>query len=449
MSKHYDLIAIGAGSGGLSVAERAALYGAKVAVIESAKLGGTCVNVGCVPKKVMWYAADIAHSLQRAAGFGFNVAEINFDWQKLVANRQSYVNGINDWYDGYLKSANVDVIRGLARFIDKRTLEVAGQLYSADHIVIAPGTSPVVPNIPGADLGITSDGFFALENLPKRIIIEGAGYIGVELAGVLNSLGSEVTIVSRSGHLVSHFDELIQRHLTEIMLEEGVRIIGPSTVSSVKRSSDQLLEVKLSNGETLAGFDQVLWAIGRDPNVANLNLKEIGVHCDSRGFITTDDYQQTNVENVYAIGDVTGRVPLTPVAIAAGRRLADRLFNNQQQRKLVYSNIPSVMFSHPPIGTVGLTEADARKKYGDAVKVYTSTFTPMKYTFSSHAAKTAMKLVTVGEDEKIVGCHIIGDGADEMLQGFAVAVRMGARKQDFDDTVAIHPSSAEELVTMR
>lgn len=431
------------------MAEKAALYGAKVAVVESAKLGGTCVNVGCVPKKIMWYAADIAHSLQRADGFGFTLGKSEFDWKKLVANRQSYIGGINNWYEGYLKDANVDVIRGEASFVDKRTLDVGGEQFSADHIVIAPGTTPIIPNIPGAELGITSDGFFALNQLPKRVLIEGAGYIGVELAGVLNSLGAQVTIVSRSGHIVSHFDELIQRQLTETLLQEGVKIVGGCTVSSVKKQADQLLEVGLSNGESLAGFDQVLWAIGRSPNVAKLNLKEIGVHCDNRGFITTDEYQQTNVENVYAIGDVTGRAPLTPVAIAAGRRLADRLFNHQTERKLVYSNIPTVMFSHPPIGTVGLTEAEARKKYGDEVRIYTSTFTPMKYTFAKHSAKTAMKLVTVGQEEKIVGCHIIGDGADEMLQGFAVAIRMGATKQDFDDTVAIHPSSAEELVTMR
>jgi len=449
MSKHYDLIAIGAGSGGLSVVERAAMYGAKVAVVESSKLGGTCVNVGCVPKKIMWYAADIAHTLQRAEGFGFSVDKKGFDWKKLVDNRQSYISGINNWYDGYLKDANVDVIHGEATFVDKRTLTVAGEQFSADHIVIAPGTMPIVPNIPGAELGITSDGFFALNDIPKKILIEGAGYIGVELAGVLRSLGSDVTIVSRSGHIVSHFDELIQRQLTETLLDEGIKIVGGCTVTAVKLQSDQGLEVSLSNNKNLSGFDHVLWAIGRLPNVANLNLKEIGVHCNDRGFITTDEYQQTNVENVYAIGDVTGRAPLTPVAIAAGRRLADRLFNNQAERKLDYSNIPTVMFSHPPIGTVGLTEAEARKKYGDAVKVYTSSFTPMKYTFASHAAKTAMKLVTVGDEEKIVGCHIIGDGADEMLQGFAVAIRMGACKQDFDDTVAIHPSSAEELVTMR
>ena len=449
MSKHYDLIAIGAGSGGLSVVERAAMYGAKVAVVESAKLGGTCVNVGCVPKKVMWYAADIAHSLQRAEGFGFTVANTQFSWQKLVSNRESYVGGINNWYVDYLKDANVDVIQGTATFIDKRTLEVAGEQFSADHIVIAPGTTPIVPDIPGAELGITSDGFFALTELPKNILIEGAGYIGVELAGVLNSLGCKVTIVSRSGHIVSHFDEMIQRQLTETLLDEGVEIVGGCTVASVEKQADQTLSATLSNGEQLGGFDQVLWAIGRSPNVEKLNLQEIGVHCNDRGFITTDDYQQTNVEKVYAIGDVTGRAPLTPVAIAAGRRLADRLFNNQAERKLVYSNIPTVMFSHPPIGTVGLTEAEARQRYGDSVKVYTTRFTPMKHTFSEHAAKTAMKLVTVGIEEKIVGCHIIGDGADEMLQGFAVAIRMGACKQDFDDTVAIHPSSAEELVTMR
>ena len=450
MSKEYDLIAIGGGSGGLSVAERAAAYGARCAVIERGDIGGTCVNVGCVPKKVMWYGANMAYALQNASDYGFDIKLNSFNWQKLVKGRQSYINGINSWYHGYLKENKIDEITGSACFVDANTLEVNGESYSAPHIVIAPGTTPVTPSLPGANLGITSDGFFALQEQPKNVAIVGSGYIAVEFAGVLNALGTEVTLLVRGPQVLSHFDVLLRDILTKELLSSGINVITNTSVEGVEKTGESGLHLRCSNNQHYEGFDCLIWAIGRDPNIEGLNLAVTGVELNERGMIKVDDFQNTNVPGIYALGDVTGRVPLTPVAIAAGRRLADRLFNQQTDRRLEYENIPTVIFSHPPAGTVGLSEEDARRKLGeDAVKVYQTTFTPMAYAFTSHQPQTAMKLVVSGEDEKVVGCHIIGDGADEMLQGFAVAIKMGATKADFDNTVAIHPTSAEELVTLR
>jgi glutathione reductase (NADPH) len=449
MTKHYDLISIGGGSGGLSAAERAATYGAKCAVIESGKMGGTCVNVGCVPKKVMWYGAEMAQSLKNASSYGFDVNVYGFSWAKLVVAREKYIKGINDWYHTYLADSNIDEIQGAARFVDAKTLEVNGERYTADHIVIAPGGVPAVPDTAGAELGITSDGFFALTEQPKRVAVVGAGYIAVELAGVLNSLGSDVSLLLRRGHFLGNFDAMLRDTLMEEMVNNGVNIMPNISCTQVEKADDGSLTLNFSNGQQLTEIDQLIWAIGRKPNTAALNLGAARVEHDANGVIPTDEFQNTNVPGIYAVGDVTGRAQLTPVAVAAARRLADRLFNNQPERKLDYENIPSVMFSHPPIGTVGLTEEQAREKHGDAVKVYQTRFTAMAHAFTKHQPSTAMKLVTVGAQEKVVGVHIIGQGADEMLQGFAVAVKMGATKSDFDNTVAIHPTSSEELVTLR
>ena len=449
MAKHYDLIAIGGGSGGLSVAERAASYGAKCAVIERGKIGGTCVNVGCVPKKVMWNGAHLAHALKHAVDYGFDLDVKGFNWAKLVEARERYIQGINTWYHGYLANSHIEEISGHARFVDARTLEVNGDHYSADHIVIAPGSTPIVPDIPGAQLGITSDGFFALQEQPNNAAIVGSGYIAVELAGVLHALGTDVTIFVRGNTLLSHFDVLMRDTLYREMLSTGINVLTNSPVQSVSKTSQGRIQVQCHNSQHYEGFDCLLWTVGRRPNVQGLNLEVTGVDTADDGAIITDAFQNTNVAGIYAIGDVTEHVPLTPVAIAAGRRLADRLFNRQSNRHLQYENIPTVVFSHPPIGTVGLTEEQAKQKYGNEVKAYTTEFTPMVYAFTTSQSKTAMKLVVAGEEEKIVGCHIIGAGADEMLQGFAVAIKMGATKSDFDNTVAIHPTSAEELVTMR
>ncbi|MEM7292278.1 MAG: glutathione-disulfide reductase [Pseudomonadota bacterium] len=447
MTKHYDLIAIGAGSGGLSVANRAAKYGARCAVVEFDKLGGTCVNRGCVPKKIMWYGASVAHMLKDAKGYGFDVSVNGFDWPKLVEVRERYISNINEWYVGYLAGDNIDVVRGHARFLDSTTLDVDGTQISADKIVIAPGGTPTVPDVPGAELGITSDGFFLLNEQPKKVAVIGAGYIAVELAGMLAALGSDVTQVIRKQQFLREFDPLVASALDKSMRDDGVTIVNNTQIAGLREDSGGVV-IETDGGETLGAFDKVIWAIGRSPLSADLNLGAAGVEVDKRGYIPTDEWQATNVPHIFAIGDVTGRAQLTPVAIAAGRRLADRLYDGQSDRKLNYDNIATVVFSHPPIGTVGLTEPQARETFGDGVKTYTTEFTAMYNAFTDHTPPTAMKLIVEGDEERIVGCHMIGLGVDEMLQGFAVAIRMGATKRDFDDTVAIHPTSAEELVTL-
>ena len=449
MTQHFDLIAIGGGSGGLSAAERAASYGKNCAVIERGKMGGTCVNVGCVPKKVMWYGAQLAHALDEATDYGFDVSKQGFDWSKLVEQREGYISGINNWYHSYLADSNIAEIVGDASFVDAHTVEVDGKQYTADHIVISPGTEPVVPDIPGAEHGITSDGFFALTEQPKRVAVVGSGYIAVEIAGLMQALGSDVSLLIRREHVLGSFDAMLREVLMEEMIDAGVNILSSMQIERVEKIEDGSLTLHCSGGHSISGFDCLLWAVGRAPNIEGLNLPAAGVETDEQGYIPSDDFQHTNVDKVYAVGDVTGRAALTPVAIGAARRLADRLFNNMKDRKLDYNNIPTVVFSHPPIGTVGMSEDEARAEHGDAVKVYSSRFTPMYHAFTKHTSKTALKLVCVGAQEKVVGVHIIGIGADEMLQGFAVALRMGATKKDLDDTVAIHPSSAEELVTMR
>ena len=445
----YDLIAVGAGSGGLSVVERAASYGQKCAVIERGKMGGTCVNVGCVPKKIMWFGANLVHSIKDAGSYGFDVNQQGFDWSKLVEKREAYISGINDWYYGYLKDLGIDEISGDAHFIDDHTVEVDGKQYSANHIAIATGTVPSKPQISGAEHAITSDGFFALTEQPENVAIVGSGYIAVELAGVLNSLGTRVTLYLRKKHVLGEFDKLVSTTLFDELQNSGIELKTECQIESISKNTSGLLSVEDNQGNTQSGLDQVIYAVGRSPDHKKLNIDKTGVELDNRGYILTDLYQNTNQPHIFALGDITGRAPLTPVAIAAGRRLADRLYNEQSDRHLDYENIATVVFSHPPIGTVGLTEATAREQYGDEIKVYQTSFTAMYNAISGHAAPTAMKLVCLGVEEKVIGLHMIGPGCDEMLQGFAVAIRMGATKRDFDDTVAIHPTSSEELVTMR
>ncbi len=449
MTKHYDLIAIGGGSGGLSAAERAARYGARCAVVEAGRLGGTCVNVGCVPKKVMWYGAEIASMLRDATDYGFDIEQRGFDWNRLKQRRDNYVNNINSWYHTFLADSNIDELQGHARFVDAHTLEVAGEHYTADHIVIAPGSYSVVPSIEGAEQGITSDGFFELEQQPKRVAVVGSGYIAVELAGVFCALGSEVTMFLRKEHLLRPFDSMLRENLMEEMLNAGVSILSGAQLTRIERQTDGTLDILCDNGQRHTGFDHLVWAVGRSPNSAGLDMVNAGIESDEEGYIRVDTFQNTNVSGVYALGDVTRAPQLTPVAIAAARRLSDRLFGGMKDRRLDYSLVPSVVFSHPPIATVGLTESEAREGHGSAVKVYQTRFTPMYNAITRYESKVAMKLVCVGAQEKVVGCHIIGMGADEMLQGFAVAIRMGATKQDLDDTIAIHPTASEELVTMR
>jgi len=443
----YDLIAIGGGSGGVAAARRAAKHGAKCAVVEFDRLGGTCVNRGCVPKKVMWYGAHIAHTIKDAAGYGFDVEQKGFDWTKLVSDREQYIARLNGIYEKNLGKENVEYLAGFGSLIDQHTVKVGDKSYTAERILLAPGGTPVVPNIPGSELGITSDGFFELTEMPKKVAVVGAGYIAVELAGMLNSLGAEVSLIIRKSHFLREFDDLLSSTLTDIMNDDGLSIIANTELAELKPNANGINLVSHDNRD-LGDYDQVIWAIGRRPLIEDLNLQAAGVETDENGYIPTDLLQQTNVENIFAIGDVTGRAQLTPVAIAAGRRLAERLYAGMHERQLNYDNIASVVFSHPPIGAVGLTEKEARDKYGDEVKCYQASFTPMYHAFTTHPQKTAMKLVVTGKQEKVVGIHMIGAGVDEMLQGFAVALKMGATKKDFDDTVAIHPTSSEELVTL-
>ena len=444
----FDLICIGGGSGGLACAQRAAEYGAKTAVIESHRLGGTCVNVGCVPKKVMWNAAGIAMSLADAADYGFDVRVGDSDWSMLKHKRDAYIVRLNGIYARNLAAKGVTHVHGTARFIDAHTVEVEAQRLSAPHIVIATGGIPTVPHLPGAELGITSDGFFALERRPPRVAIVGSGYIATELAGAFHELGSQVELFIRKDHLLTHFDAMLGKSLMRETRAQGM-IIHEHVVPAALEERSGHKTLVAADGRAFEGFDCVLWAIGRSANVAQLNLPSIAVALDPNDFVLTDEFQNTSVSGVYAVGDVTGRAALTPVAIAAGRRLGDRLFDGQTERRLDYNLIATVVFTHPPIGTVGMSESEARCVYGDAVKVYVSDFTPMYHALTTRKSHTDMKLVCVGPEQKIVGCHVIGAGADEMMQGFAVAIRLGATKQDFDDTVAIHPTSSEELVTMR
>ena len=444
----FDLISIGGGSGGLACAQRAAEYGARTAVIEPKRLGGTCVNVGCVPKKIMWNASGVALSLQDANDYGFDVKAGESDWAELKRKRDAYVLRLNGIYERNLAAKGVSYVRGAARFIDAHTVEVNGRRLGARHIVIATGGRPSLPDIPGAHLGISSDGFFDLETRPKRVAVVGSGYIACELAASFRELGSDVEQFIRTDRLLSNFDVMLGKSLKREVRALGMVIHEHAVIAAVREDAGKKTLIA-QDGREFAGFDCLLWAIGRDANVAGLDLQSAGVALDEADYVITDAFQNTNVAGVYAIGDVTGRAALTPVAIAAGRRLSDRLFGGKPDRRLDYGMIPTVIFTHPPIGTVGASEAEARASYGDAVKVYVADFTPMYHAMTGRKTHTDMKLVCVGPEQRIIGCHILGLGADEMLQGFAVAIRMGATKADFDDTVAIHPTSAEELVTMR
>ncbi len=445
---NYDYIVIVGGSGGVATARRAAEYGAKVLLIEAQRLGGTCVNVGCVPKKLMWYAANIAHTLDTARHYGFGIHGHDFDWKRLKHDRDAYIRRLNDIYVTMLDKAGVTLVRGFARFVDSHTVAVDGQHYSAPHIVITTGGQPVLPAIPGAELGISSDGFFELEHQPQQVVVVGAGYIAVELAGVLRGLGSEVILVVRRDQAMRSLDALLRDELMTHLRDSGIHIVTHTQIAHVSLNPQGRLDISTTPDGVNLTADTLLWAIGRRANTDQLNLAAAGVNCETSGVIPVDEWQNTNISGIYAIGDIIGHHELTTVAIAAGRKLAARLFNQQSQSRLDYDNVPTVIFSHPPIGTVGLTEAQAREQYPD-IKTYTTRFTALYHALSEHKPKTAMKLVCAGSEERVVGCHIIGEGADEMLQGFAVAIKMGACKNDFDDTVAIHPTSAEELVTLR
>ena len=461
MAKHYDYIAIGGGSGGIASINRAAMYGKKCALIEDKHLGGTCVNVGCVPKKVMWYGANMATAIhQYAPDYGFNLDVKSFDFATLVENRQAYIGRIHQSYNSGLAKNDVDVLHGFAKLLDKNRVEVTRhdgttEVVTADHILLAMGGRPMRPAIEGAELGIDSDGFFELTELPPRVAIVGSGYIGVEIAGVLNALGSQTHLLVRGQRILKSFDADIVNTLSSIMQNDGIEFHYDTLPQQVRKNDDGSLAIALSTGKTLT-VDCLIWATGRVPATDNLNLENVGVELNAQGFGKVDTYQNTSVEGIYAVGDIIEHgIQLTPVAVAAGRRLSERLFNNKPNEHLDYNLVPSVIFSHPPIGTVGMSEENAVKGYGiNCVKVYQSNFTPMYSAITSHREPCKMKLICVvtgenGAEEKVVGLHGVGFGVDEMIQGFAVAIKMGATKKDFDDTVAIHPTGSEEFVTMR
>lgn len=445
--QRYDFLIIGGGSGGIAAANRAASYGARCALIESGRLGGTCVNVGCVPKKIMWNAAHLQHLLHHSHVAGVHPAAPGAAWGRLVALRDQHIAKLNGIYAQRLDQNQVHRIRGHATFTGPNEVAVAGEAFTAAHILIAAGGAPILPAIPGAEAGVTSDGFFALQSQPARVAIVGSGYIAVELAGMLQALGSAVTLLMRGGRVLSSFDEMLSTDLTTAMVQQGIRIHSGVQVTRVTRAGAEIA-LTLTDGAALGGFDALIWAVGRAPASAALNLGATGVCLNAAGFVPVDAYNNTNAPGIYAVGDITGGPALTPVAIATGRALADRLFGGMRDRSVPLDLIPTVIFSHPPIGTIGLTEGAARAQHRD-VRVYQARFTPLALALSSEPVKTSMKLITAGPEERVVGCHILGDGADEMLQGFAVAIRMGATKRDFDRTLAIHPTSAEELVTMR
>jgi glutathione reductase (NADPH) len=405
--------------------------------------------LGCVPKKVMWNAAELADAFEHARDYGFDLRVAGHDWATLKRGRDAYVRRLNGIYQRNLDRKSIATIRSAGRFVRPREIvDTAGEVYAAEHVVIATGGRPDVPALAGAELGITSDGFFALEHRPRRVAIVGSGYVAVELGGVLNALGAETVLFVRVG-LLRSFDSLLSEELAKQMRDAGVEIVTGAVPRAVRGAAGDLT-LATADGRSFSGFETLIWAIGRSPRTGSLALERAGVELDAQRAVLVDGFQNTSAERVYAIGDVTGRALLTPVAIAAGRRLADRVFGGERDRRLSYELLPTVVFSHPPIGTVGLSEAAARERYKDQpIKVYRSEFVPMFYALGDVKPQTAMKLVTVGAEEKVVGCHVIGPGADEMIQGFAVALTMGARKRDFDDTLAIHPTSAEEMVTMR
>ncbi|KND02568.1 glutathione-disulfide reductase [Spizellomyces punctatus DAOM BR117] len=457
--KIYDYLVLGAGSGGIASARRAASYGAKVAIVENSRFGGTCVNVGCVPKKIMWTAASFAEALREAKGYGFDLDVRGFSWEAVKQKRDAYIKRLNGIYENNLAKDGIEKIRGTAKFVDKKTVEVNGELYSGKHILIATGSYAWIPPAPGArEYGITSDGFFELEHMPKKVAVVGAGYIGIELAGVFHYLGADVSLFIRHDEFLRSFDDVIRSTVMEEYEKSGLKIIKCSTIRKVENKGDNLkknLTFSVENKDTNSfgdfdGFEEVLFAIGRKASTDSLNLGVTGVTTNGEGYIISDEWQNTEQEGVYALGDVCGVAMLTPVAIAAGRRLSDRLFGGKKDSKLDYDNIPSVIFSHPPCGSVGLSEAEAATKYGkDNLKIYVSKFTNMHFALTEHKETTLYKLVCVGPEEKVVGLHIVGKASDEILQGFAVAIKMGATKADFDNTVAIHPTAAEEIVTMR
>lgn len=447
MAYDFDLYVIGAGSGGVRSARFAAGFGAKVAVAESRYLGGTCVNVGCVPKKLLVYGAHFAEDFEQAQGFGWTLGDASFDWPTLIANKDREIHRLNGIYRNLLVNSGVTLHEGHAKLIDPHQVEVNGQRYTAKHILIATGGWPQIPDIPGREHAISSNEAFFLKELPKRVLVVGGGYIAVEFAGIFHGLGADTTLLYRGELFLRGFDGAVRKHLQEELTKRGMNLQFNSDIKRIDKQADGSLSVTLKDGRELVA-DCVFYATGRRPMLDNLGLENTGVKLDERGFVEVDEQYQSAEPSILAIGDVIGRVQLTPVALAEGMAVARRLFKPEQYRPVDYRMIPTAVFSLPNVGTVGLTEEQAREE-GHEVQIFESRFRPMKLTLTECQERTLMKLVVDAKTDKVLGCHMVGPDAGEIVQGLAIALKAGATKRDFDETIGVHPTAAEEFVTMR
>lgn len=447
MSFDFDLFVIGAGSGGVRAARFAAGFGARVAVAESRYLGGTCVNVGCVPKKLLVYSAHFSEDFEQASGFGWTTDKPTFDWTTLIANKDREIHRLNEIYRSLLVNSGVTLMEGHARLIDPHTVEINGQRFSAANILIATGGWPHVPEIPGKELAITSNEAFFLKRLPRRVLVVGGGYIAVEFASIFHGLGSETILVYRGEKILRGFDGSVRQHLHEELVKKGLTLEYNADIARIEQQDDDSLRVTLKDGRQIL-TDCVFYATGRRPMLDNLGLENTAVALDDKGFIKVDEEYRTTEPSILALGDVIGRVQLTPVALAEGMAVARRLFRPEEYRPVDYKMIPTAVFSLPNIGTVGLSEEEARSA-GHKVTIFESRFRPMKLSFSTSEEKTLMKLIVDADTDKVLGCHMVGPEAGEIIQGIAVALKAGATKRVFDDTIGIHPTSAEEFVTLR
>ena len=447
MSHDFDLFVIGAGSGGVRAARFAAGYGARVAVAESRYLGGTCVNVGCVPKKLLVYGAHFADDFEQASGFGWSLGEANFDWATLIANKNREIERLNGIYRNLLTNSGVSLFEGHARIVDAHTVEVNGQRHSAERILIATGGWPQIPDIPGREHAISSNEAFFLKQLPKRVLVVGGGYIAVEFASIFHGLGAQTSLLYRGDLFLRGFDGAVREHLRDELNKKGLDLQFNADIASIERQADGSLAATLKDGRVLEA-DCVFYATGRRPMLDNLGLENVEVKLDKRGYIEVDDLFQTSTPSILALGDVIGRVQLTPVALAEGMAVARRLFKPEEYRPLDYRMIPTAVFSLPNIGTVGLSEEQAIEE-GYKVRVFESRFRPMKLTLTEDQERTLMKLVVDADSDRVLGCHMVGPEAGEIVQGLAIALKAGATKQIFDETIGVHPSAAEEFVTLR
>lgn len=447
MAYDFDLYVIGAGSGGVRAARFAAGFGAKVAVAESRYLGGTCVNVGCVPKKLLVYGAHFAEDFEQASGFGWNLGEANFDWATLIANKDREINRLNGIYRNLLVNSGVTLHEAHAKIVGPHEVEVNGERYTAKNILIATGGWPQIPEIPGHEHAIGSNEAFFLKELPKRVLVVGGGYIAVEFAGIFHGLGANTTLLYRGDLFLRGFDGSVRKHLQEELIKRGLDLQFNADIARIDKQADGSLKATLKDGRVLEA-DCVFYATGRRPMLDNLGLENTDVQLDDKGFIKVDDEYQTTEPSILALGDVIGRVQLTPVALAEGMAVARRLFKPEQYRPVDYKMIPTAVFSLPNIGTVGLSEEEARE-CGHEVVIFESRFRPMKLTLTDCQEKTLMKLVVDAKTDKVLGCHMVGPDAGEIVQGLAIALKAGATKRDFDDTIGVHPTAAEEFVTMR